>query len=124
MNERIPWDKYEAAILLDTFLSVEENLLTRGEAFEYISAVLRQRASINGLLVNDNFRNVNGIRMQMDSLKFIYSNGERGLSHANKLFNDIVELYQTDRSTYRTLLEEANKSAGLLLYQSIPHRIR
>lgn len=124
MSERIPWDEYEAVILFDAFLSVEDGLITRNQAFEYVSAALRQKAMLRGTPIDQTFRNINGIRMQLDAMKYIYTNGELGLPHSNKLFESTIELYRTNRTAYREKLSEANRLAGLLLYTTIPHPIR
>lgn len=121
MVHRIPWDKHEAVLLLEAFLTAEDGLITEKEAHRYVSQVLRQKALLRGLEVDENYRNINGIRMQMDGLKHLYSQGVRGLSHGNKLFEEVLELYRNHRKEFRLLLTEANELAGLHLYQEIPH---
>lgn len=121
MTNRIPWDKHEVALLLEVFLTDEEGLIPQKEAHTYVSLVLRQKARLQGLAIDDNFRNINGVRMQMDGMKHLYSQGTKGLSHGNKLFKEVLELYLNHRKEYQELLKEANELAGLLLYQRIPH---
>lgn len=45
---------------------------------------------LNGVQFDEKFRNVNGIRMQMDGLKYVYMQGAVGMSHSNKLFDEIL----------------------------------
>lgn len=121
MATKVPWDKHEAILLFDAFLTTQEGFITEKEAHVYVSAVLRQKAMLNGVQFDEKFRNVNGIRMQMDGLKYVYMQGTVGMSHSNKLFDEILQLYKTSRDVYRLLLKEANDLSGLSLYQKIPH---
>lgn len=121
MATRIPWDKHEVVLLLEAFLTARDGLITEKVAHKYISQVLRQKALLCGLTIDENFRNINGVRMQMDGMKHLYTNGDQGLSHGNKLFREILELYQNRHNEYLELLKEANELSGLLLYQTIPH---
>lgn len=45
MANRILWDKYEAAILLDALVSSYEGRISRREAIESVSSELRNRAN-------------------------------------------------------------------------------
>lgn len=98
--------------MLEAFFVTEDGLISEKEAHHYISAVLRQKARLQGNTIDEYFRNVNGIRMQMDAMKHTYSQGERGLSHSTKLFAETLELYRNHRKEYRELLEEASYILG------------
>lgn len=67
MAIRIPWDKYEAALLLEYCIKIENRELTRVEAISIVSQILRSRATRNGKKIDDIFRNENGIGMQLSS---------------------------------------------------------
>ncbi len=121
MTGKVPWDRHEAILLLEAFLTAQEGFISEKEAHIYISAVLRQKAILKGLRFDEKFRNVNGVRMQMDGLKYIYKQGASGMSHSNKLFTEVLNLYANSREDYRILLKEANELSGLNLYQKIPH---
>ena len=68
MAIRILWDKYEAALLLFYCIKVENKELSKTEAVSTISQILRKRAIRNGLVIDDVFRNENGIGMQLSSI--------------------------------------------------------
>lgn len=67
MKRQIKWNQYEAAILLDAYLKI----LTSGSSFSKIvedtSKKLRVMAVNNGLAIDDTYRNINGITLQMYS---------------------------------------------------------
>ena len=48
MAIRIPWDKHEAAILLDVCLAVIENKISRTDAVLKVSKTLREKAIKKG----------------------------------------------------------------------------
>lgn len=72
MAMRVPWDKYEAAVLLDYCLRVENGDMSRSEAITTISHMLRQRAVLAGNKIDAVFRNENGISMQLSAMKNCY----------------------------------------------------
>ena len=67
------WDRYEAAFLLKYYLKVEAGEMLRADAIAIVSKTLRQRAIANGFVINDVFRNKNGISMQMEAIKHCYN---------------------------------------------------
>jgi hypothetical protein len=111
MAIRIQWDQEETAILLDAFLQADEGSLSRKEAIQMASVELRDRAKKSGIDVDDKFRNINGITLQMSVLEYIYTNGNRGLKKPviPKLFRDVVELYRSDKPAYLKLLQGAKQ---------------
>ena len=72
MSIRIPWDKYEAALLLEYCIKIENKEISMAEAISVVSQLLRNRAIRNGLEIDDVFRNQNGIVMQMSSMRNCY----------------------------------------------------
>lgn len=104
MGNRIPWDKSEAAILLEKYLEVKAGQLTKKEAATRVSEMLRRKAEINGIEIDDTFRNINGITMQFGNLEYILSSGQHGLESSSRLFMEIVDLYQTNEKEFNLLL--------------------
>ena len=95
MAIRIPWDKYESAVLLDACLRVEQGVISRSSAITYVSNTLRKRAISNGLEIDDIFRNENGISMQFSAMANCLHHKSAGLT-ISKLFRETVELYESD----------------------------
>ena len=107
MSVRIPWDKYEAAIILEQYLKVQKKDISRKKAAEHVSCVLRKMATNKGLIIDEKYRNYNGIMMQFMNLEFIMSNGSKGLSSASKIFKYIVGLYTNNIDEYNNVLDIA-----------------
>ena len=107
MAIRIPWDKYETAILIDACIKVENNILSKEIAVSEVSADLRRLAISRGYEIDDIFRNENGISMQMTIMSALLQNKPSGLHNASKLFSDIRDIYISDRNAYTQILAEA-----------------
>lgn len=109
MSLRIPWNQTEALILLNAFIQVSAEKLTRKDAISLVSKTLRERSAQNGILIDDTFRNENGIALQMSVMEYIFTDGAKGLKKATtpKLFIQTVALFKEDPSTYEKMLEEA-----------------
>ncbi len=109
MAQRVPWDMSEAVIMLNALISAREGRTSRKDAIEAVSSELRARAKKKGIEVDDIFRNVNDITLQMSMMEYILTDGEKGMkkSSMSKLFQDVVAMYRNDRATYEKTLREA-----------------
>lgn len=109
MAQRIPWDMSEAVILLDALIAAREGKISRKDAIESVSSELRIRAKRRGVEVDDIFRNINGITLQMSTMEYVLTNGEKGMkkSPMPKLFQDVVAMYWNDRAAYEKKLRAA-----------------
>lgn len=108
MAMRIPWDKYETAILIDACIQIINNKTDRSTAIRNVSAKLRTRAVNSGIMIDDVFRNENGIKMQMTIIMSMIQDEEPGLYNAAKVFYEMVELYRSEYSKFSAILKEAN----------------
>lgn len=106
---RVVWNKFEAVLLVDAYMRVSRDEIVRNEAVSQLSKRLRNRMIINGIDINDRYRNENGINLQMATMEYIMTNGDRGISTPNKLLDDIVNLYFGQHEEYLRLLDEALK---------------
>ena len=99
----------EAVIMLNALIAAREGRMSRKDAIVAVSSELRSRAKRNGIEVDDIFRNVNGITLQMSTMEYILTDGEKGMKKSSmpKLFQDAVAMYQNDRATYEKMLREA-----------------
>lgn len=108
MAMRIPWDKYETAILIDACIQIINNKIDRSTAIKRVSAKLRKRAVNSGIKIDDLFRNENGIKMQMTMIMSMIRDEEPGLYNAAKIFYEMVDLYRTEYTKFSAILKEAN----------------
>ena len=84
---------YEAVLLLDAYLSVINGVQSRTRAIKKVSDDLRKMAINNGIMIDETYRNVNGIQFQMASMESAYI-GRTILKPTIKLFLEVVTLYR------------------------------
>lgn len=99
MSNRIVWDKYETALLIDTFWEIEKFPSRKQELIEGLSETLRLKAINSGLIIDEKFRNVNGITMQLAPIAHAFFPDRPSLT-SSKMFDQMVELYKTDRELF------------------------
>lgn len=100
------WDIYEAAILLDGYLEAQQKSQPRIRIIKRVSEQLRNMAINRGKVIDEVYRNENGISYQIQSIDSAYK-GEKVYVPATRLFEEVVELYRTDTERYFEILEEA-----------------
>ena len=105
MSIRVPWDKHEAAILLDGWLKIKDGI-PRNEVINLISYQLRQKAVNQGLIIDSVFRNTNGINFQLMSMASAFEATNMGKA-PSKLFLEVADIYHKDIASYTELMEEA-----------------
>jgi len=64
-NRSLKWDIHEAVILLDGYLEVLRANQPKARIVKRISADLRRMAVNRGIVINDIYRNENGISYQI-----------------------------------------------------------
>lgn len=106
-KSRIEWDIYESVLLLDAVIAIYEKGEDRAAVISNLSSFLRQRATLNGLDIDSVFRNENGIKLQMELMKFCFYNIEN--SKTSKIFFNACELYKNSREEYTKLLKTAKQ---------------
>ncbi len=116
MAIRIPWDKFEAALLLDYCIKVENGEISKTEAVTTVSQILRSRAIRKGYEIDDVFRNENGISMQISSMRNCYLGKEQGLT-ISKLFYETVSLRNNNPEAFNQILQEESENMGTSLWQ-------
>ncbi|WP_304431393.1 hypothetical protein [Acutalibacter muris] len=111
MSSRISWDRYEVALLLKAYEHIVGGSDINTEAAK-LSAALRGLAIHRGILIDETYRNVNGMKMQFANLQYLFTNGSKGLSGASALIRQMYELYMTNPAEYQVILEWANRMTG------------
>lgn len=102
------WNIHEAVVLLVAYLEAQRKERPRAHIVREVSAALRQMAQNQGLLIDDIYRNENGISYQLQSMESAFR-GENIYVPATKLFAEVVSLYNKNRSRFDSLLEEARE---------------
>lgn len=102
------WDELETALLVDYYIKVIENKVKRSDAISELSLKLRNKAISEGQIIDETYRNENGINLQLESMRFAFT-GDSGLKHTSKLFREIAELYKTKPDEFAILLDRSNR---------------
>ena len=118
--ERVVWNEHEAALLVDTFEKVRDGVVSRDKAIVNLSKRLRNRMVLDGIVINEKYRNVAGMDLQLLSLeRSVDSYGclveNNHLSHT---FCKIYLLSRNDREAYNAMLSDAN-----MLYPEISNEV-
>lgn len=113
MALRVPWDKQETALLIDAYLRVKNKELSQQEAIKEVSSLLRRRAILSGMEIDDVFRNVNGITMQMKIIGGLVDDRPSSLHSATKMFNDMVALYKSNPAAFYEILNQAKGECAM-----------
>lgn len=79
MAIKIPWNEHEQVILLQALIDVLVDKTERKQAIFEVSGKLRKLAVAQGIIINEKFRNENGIRIQMCRLEYAYTDGKSGM---------------------------------------------
>lgn len=109
MALRIEWDKFEVALLIDACEKVQQKQISKPEMVSMLSSALRRRAEKSGIVIDDIFRNENGISLQMTKMDYLLTDRKSGLPGASKLYTEIARLWKERPDEYRQLLSEAKR---------------
>jgi len=113
MALRVPWDKQETALLIDAYLRVKNKELSQQEAVKEVSTLLRRRAILSGMEIDDVFRNTNGITMQMKIIGGLVDDRPSSLHSATKMFNEMVALYKSAPAAFYEILIQAKGECAM-----------
>lgn len=106
MAVRILWDRYEVALLINIYERVTDGADIHSEA-EKLSATLWSLAIRRGLSIDDTYRNVNGMKMQLANVQYLFTDGQKGLSGALSMTCQIYKIYRSNYTEYQTVLKGA-----------------
>ena len=111
---KIPWNKYEAALLVDATRRCRDGLMPRAVAITDLSQRLRlpHVQSENG--ISDTYRNEAGISLQMSAIDYLFSDGASGTSHSNAIFREVFALYSEYPEVFAELLYTAEQQYPLV----------
>lgn len=108
-SKRIPWDKYQIALLIDTYFSIERNEISHSEGISSLSSLFREHALKEGMIIDECYRNENGIGMCLEHIRYLYTNGNKGLSNFSNSEKAIVDMQKKYPNLYQRILNEAQE---------------
>ena len=103
------WDLEESVALYDLYIKNGFNPSVPQFEVLALSRLLNKRAQILGIPITSTYRNENGLKMQLQCIEYVVSNGDHGLSCTSKLFNDTWKLYQEDKDKFYAILDSFYK---------------
>lgn len=101
------WDKFETAMLIDTYILIEQDVYTKQDGYKILSQYLRNRAIYLGRVIDDKFRNNNGIMLMLEEIKYLFTDGKKGKPGASKVFKEMYIMYVNNREEFNNILVTA-----------------
>ncbi len=108
MKKQAKWDKYETALLIDTFWKIEKHPEEKDFYTIKLSKLLRKMAKDKGIKIDSIYRNKNGIAMQLVGIGHCFF-PERSGFNVSRTFINMVQLYKDDRKSFKAILAEAKE---------------
>ena len=103
---RILWDEYETAILIDACLRYNRGEISKKDAVRETSQALRQMAVNRGRIIDEIYRNENGISLKFETINGLIKHVDNGFE-PSKMFKAMVEIMETNKARYDEILKEA-----------------
>ena len=72
---RVRWELEEAVALMDLYFRCGATLSVPNDELLKLSQIYRDRANILGLNVDDKFRNLSGMKMQLGCIHYVVTDG-------------------------------------------------
>ena len=105
---RVKWELEEAVALYELYFRFGGGVSFPQDEVAKLSFALKKRAEKLALHVDEKFRNVVGLNMQLACIHFVVTGGKEGLSGVNKLFYQTYALYQTEPEKFHAILKDFN----------------
>lgn len=97
---RTPWNQYEIALLIDTYFQIKEGKLSRKDAVARLSKRLRAKAIAEGGVIAEQYRNENGMEMQLAAMAYALTDGAEGKEGASVAFRKAAVEYHVNNQQY------------------------
>ena len=103
---RVPWELEEAVVLMDLYFKHGSTLSIPNDELLNLSNLYRNRATMLGIHVDDKFRNLSGMKMQLGCIHYVVTGGKEGMSGASRLFYQTYDLYRDDPKLFKYICNE------------------
>lgn len=103
---RKKWDVEEAVALMHVYFEYGGKITVDSEVLENLSRIMKKRANVLGFDVDESFRNVTGLDMQLACIHYVVTDGKEGLSNTSTLFYDTYELYLKNPKIFSRIYDE------------------
>ncbi len=109
--KRVGWDKFETALLIEAFWKIENKQGEKQDVLLKLSESLRKRAVNQGMQIDEIFRNLNGMNLQLTNVAAAFF-PNRSSMHRTAMFDAMALLYQNDYQAFQNILREAHRQVG------------
>lgn len=103
---KVKWDLDEAVILCDAYIKSGKTMNVKKSILENLSILLNKRAKEKGMIVDEKFRNIYGLSMQIRCIHHIATNGREGLSNVGKIFSEAYDLSENNPKEFYSIVDD------------------
>ena len=103
---KVKWDLEEAVVLYDLYFKSGATLSVDTEKLNELSAIMKNRAAVKGMQIDEKYRNVTGLTMQIGCIHYVVTDGKEGLSNVSKIFYEAYDLYKKEPMKFNQMIEE------------------
>ena len=104
--KKVKWDIEEVVALMKLYFDNDCKISVDSAQVENLSKIMKKRAAILGFDVDDRFRNVTGLEMQLACIHYVVTDGKEGLKNASTLFYEVYDLYLKCPKVFYCLYDE------------------
>lgn len=107
---KVNWDVEELVALIDVYRSSGNmSAATIDDKLSALAERLIKRADKLGIVHDEKFRNLNGMRMMFQNVVFIETEGKQGLSAASTSMQKVYSLLLSNPEVFEMILAEFNR---------------
>ena len=103
---RIPWDLSEAVMLVNAFYQNNQSTSFEIDYLQGLHTMFLRRATNLKIEHDEKYRNIAGLKMQLECVRYIATEGRFGMPNASKVFYEAVRLCKENRMQFEELLQE------------------
>ena len=104
--KKINWDLEEVVALYDLYFKSGRTLSIDKDKLKQLSEILNRRAKIKWWIVDEKFRDVTGLSMQLATIHYIVTGGKEGLKNSSQMFREVYDLYKEDPEKFDRIVKE------------------
>lgn len=101
---KVPWDLEEAIILVDVFFQNSPSSSLSDDNLDALKYMLWRRAATQGISHDEKYRNTSGLKMQLECIRYVVTEGQVGMSNAGRVFYEAVRLYNENRDKFMEMV--------------------
>lgn len=106
---KVNWDVEELVALIDIYRkSVVSDKCIIEDELQALAERLVKRADKLGIIHDEKFRNLNGMKMMFQNVVYVATDGKQGLSAASARMQKVYSLLRTNPDVFDMILEDFN----------------